>query len=146
MNQPIDVVEAPRSLAHRVLQPEGWPVPRGYANGVIAQGQMIFTGGLVGWDRDGRFADGFVAQARQTFLNIRDVLAVAGAGPEHLVRLTWYVTSIDDYMADQKGLGSAYREVFGRSFPAMATVQVVRLVEADALLEIEATAVLPASA
>ncbi|MEO4001431.1 RidA family protein [Mesorhizobium sp. CAU 1732] len=147
MNQPVDdVVEAPQSLTHRVLQPEGWPVPKGYANGVIAQGQMIFTGGLVGWDRDGRFADGFVAQARQTFLNIRDVLAVAGAGPEHLVRLTWYVTSIDDYMADQKGLGSAYREVFGRSFPAMATVQVVRLVEADALLEIEATAVLPASA
>lgn len=130
-------------LSHRVLQPEGWPTPKGYANGVLTDGGMIFTGGLVGWDAEGKFAEGFVAQAHQTFRNIRDVLACAGAGPEHITRLTWYVTSVEEYLADQKGLGAAYRDVFGRCFPAMATVEVSRLVEREALVEIEATAVLP---
>lgn len=131
------------TLIHRVAQPEGWPAPKGYANGVITDGGLIFTGGLVGWDEEGRFPQGFVAQAHQTFRNIRAVLEAAGAGPEHLTRLTWYVTSIDEYLADPKALGQAYRDVFGRCFPAMATVEVSRLVEREALVEIEATAVLP---
>lgn len=130
-------------LVNSVVQPEGWPKPKGYANAVMSANGTIFTGGLVGWDAKGRFPEGFVAQARQTFLNIRDVLHAAGAGPEHLTRLTWYVTSIEDYLADPKGLGAAYREAFGRCFPAMATVEVTRLVERDALVEIEATAVIP---
>lgn len=140
-------IETPelQSLVNMVVQPEGWPKPRGYANAVMSANGMIFTGGLVGWDAEGRFPDGFVAQARQTFLNIRDVLDAAGAGPEHLTRLTWYVTSIEDYLADPKGLGAAYREAFGRCFPAMATVEVTRLVERDALVEIEATAVVPSA-
>ncbi|WP_375461692.1 RidA family protein [uncultured Enterovirga sp.] len=124
-----------------LLQPPGWPVPKGYANGMAASGRWIVTGGVVGWDRDEHFPDGFVSQARQAFENIAAILAEAGAGPQHLMRLTWYVLSIDDYLADPKALGRAYREVFGRYFPAMAVVQVVRLVEAKALLEIEATAV-----
>jgi enamine deaminase RidA (YjgF/YER057c/UK114 family) len=134
--------EALRS-PHRILQPDGWPRPKGYANGVVAEGRMVVTGGIVGWDAEGRFAEGFVAQARQIFLNIAAVLADAGAGPEHLVRLTWYVTDMDAYLAHAKALGAAYREVLGRHFPAMAAVQVVRLVEPAALVEIEATAVLP---
>lgn len=139
-----DAKETRAELVHRVIQPSGWPRPKGYANAVMTDGGIIYTGGLVGWDSEGRFPDGFVAQARQTFLNIREVLQVAGAGPEHLTRLTWYVTSVEAYLADPKGLGAAYREVFGRCFPAMATVEVTRLVEREALLEIEATAVLPA--
>jgi len=141
MNERTPQDAAASGLANQVLHPEGWPKPRGYANGVMSAGGMIFTGGLVGWDAQGRFPDGFVAQARQTFINIRDVLAAAGAGPEHMVRLTWYVTSIEQYLANPKELGAAYREVFGRCFPAMATVEVVRLVERAALVEIEATAV-----
>ncbi|WP_157019124.1 RidA family protein [Mesorhizobium xinjiangense] len=136
----------PTRLVHDVLQPEGWPLPKGYANAVMAENGTIYTGGLVGWDSEGRFPESFVGQAHQTFRNIRDVLAVAGAGPEHLTRLTWYVTSIEQYLADPKGLGAAYRDVFGRCFPAMATVEVTRLVEPKALVEIEATAVLPVGA
>ncbi|MFC7398563.1 RidA family protein [Chelatococcus sp. GCM10030263] len=126
-----------------MLQPDGWPRPKGYANGVFAEGRMVVTGGIVGWNAEGRFADGFVAQARQIFLNIAAILAEAGAGPEHLVRLTWYVTDMDAYLTHGKALGAAYREVLGRHFPAMAAVQVMRLVEPAALVEIEATAVLP---
>jgi len=126
---------------HTVLQPPGWPVPKGYANGIAAAGRTVVTGGVVGWDAAGVFPESFVDQARQTFENIRAILAEAGAGPEHLVRLTWYVTDIEEYLADPKGLGAAYRAVFGRSFPTMAVVQVVRLVEAAARIEIEATAV-----
>lgn len=132
-----------REPLHRILQPEGWPRPKGYANGILAQGRLVFTGGLVGWNEEGVFPDGFVPQVRQTLQNIVAVLKEAGAGPEHLVRLTWYVTSIEDYLADPKGLGGAYREIFGKNFPAMATVQVTRLVEPKALVEIEATAVIP---
>lgn len=129
---------------HEILHPAGWPQPKGYANGIAAEGRLVVTGGVVGWDEAGRFPAGFVAQADLCFRNIRAILAEAGAGPEHLVRLTWYVTSIEEYMADPKALGAAYRDVFGRNFPAMATVQVVRLVEPEAKIEIEATAVLPA--
>lgn len=129
----------------RVLQPEGWPVPKGYANGMIAQGRILVTGGVVGWNAAGEFPDGFVAQARQTLLNIRAILSEGGADPRHLVRLTWYVTDMEAYLADLRGLGRAYREVVGPHYPAMALVQVVRLVERAALVEIEATAVVPAA-
>lgn len=135
--------DAIREHLHRILQPPGWPRPKGYANGILAQGRLVFTGGLVGWNEDGVFPDGFVPQVRQTLLNIVAVLKEADAGPEHLVRLTWYVTSVEAYLGDPKGLGAAYREIIGKNFPAMATVQVTRLVEPKALVEIEATAVIP---
>jgi len=127
----------------RVLQPEGWPIPRGYSNGMMADGRIIVTGGVVGWNAREEFPDGFVDQARQTLENILAILKAGGAGPEHLVRLTWYVTDIDDYSANLRELGRAYREVIGPHYPAMALVQVVRLVEKQAVVEIEATAVLP---
>jgi enamine deaminase RidA (YjgF/YER057c/UK114 family) len=130
-------------LLHQVLQPEGWPPPKGYANGVAATGRMVFTGGLVGWDADGRFPDGFVAQVRQTLTNTRAVLATAGAGPEHMVRMTWYVRDMDAYLASLKEVGAAYVETMGQNYPAMALVEVSRLVEPAALVEIETTAVLP---
>ena len=131
--------EAPNS----VLQPPGWPQPRGFAYGVRARGDVIFVGGMIGQDKEGRFAEGFVAQAKQALANIAAVLAEADAAPRHIVRLTWYVRDMDEYLADLKALGAAYRETMGRHFPAMAVVEVSRLVEAEARLEIEATAVLP---
>jgi enamine deaminase RidA (YjgF/YER057c/UK114 family) len=130
-------------LVNEVLQPPGWPQPKGYANGMAGEGRVVVTGGVVGWDADCVFPDSFVEQARLTFENIRDVLSEGGAGPEHLVRMTWYVTDIAAYLADPKGLGAAYRSIFGRNFPAMACVQVVRLVEPEAMIEIEATAIVP---
>lgn len=126
-----------------MLQPEGWPTPKGYANGMMAQGRILVTGGVVGWDVMGKFADGFVAQTRQVLLNIRAILAEGGAEPHHLVRLTWYVIDIDEYLGSLRAVGSAYREAFGAHYPAMALVQVVRLVEKQARVEIEATAVVP---
>jgi enamine deaminase RidA (YjgF/YER057c/UK114 family) len=104
---------------------------------------MVFVGGMIGQDKDGRFATGFVAQMKQALENIAAVLAQAGASPRHIVRLTWYVRDMDEYLADLPALGAAYREVMGRHFPAMAVVEVSRLVEPEARLEIEATAVLP---
>ena len=129
--------------SHTLLQPAGWPRPVGYANGILARGDLIFTGGLVGWDAERRFADGLVEQARQALVNITAVLAEAGAAPEHLVRMTWYVVNIDAYRAVGPELGRAYRDVMGRHYPAMAVVEVTRLVEPQALVEIEATAVIP---
>ncbi|MDW8398004.1 MAG: RidA family protein [Acetobacteraceae bacterium] len=126
-----------------VLQPPGWPAPKGYANGVMGHGRIICVGGQIGWDEQGRFAQGFVAQAEQALANIVAVLKEAGAGPEHVARLTWYVTDLAAYRAAQRELGVAYRRVMGRNFPAMALVQVVGLVEPEALVEIEATAILP---
>ncbi|MGL4635637.1 MAG: RidA family protein [Beijerinckiaceae bacterium] len=128
---------------HRRLQPEGWPAPKGYANGIIARGQWIVTGGVVGWDEHGVFATGLVAQVKQVLQNIHAILTEAGAGPEHLLRLTWYVTDMDAYRNSLREIGGVYREVFGKNFPAMALVQVVSLVEPAAMVEIEATAVLP---
>ena len=127
----------------RSLNPQGWPRPKGYANGMAAQGRVVLTGGVVGWDETGTFPQGFVAQAAQCFANIRAILAEGGAEPRHLVRLTWYVTDVEAYLADPKGLGEAYRSVFGRHYPTMAVVEVTRLVERSALLEIEATAIVP---
>jgi enamine deaminase RidA (YjgF/YER057c/UK114 family) len=131
------------SPAAEVLQPPGWPKPQGYANGIKARGEMVFVGGMVGWDASGRFAEGFVAQTRQALENIVAVLHEGGAGPEHVVRMTWYVLDMDEYLAARKELGRPYRDVMGMNFPAMALVEVRRLVEPAARLEIEATAVLP---
>lgn len=129
---------------HQFLQPPGWIRAKGYANGVVAEGRTVYLGGMIGWNGQQQFeTDDFVGQFRQCLQNIVDVLAEAGAGPEHLVRLTWYVTSRDEYLENLAGIGQAYREVIGRHFPAMAVVQVVALMEARAKVEIEATAVVP---
>ena len=128
---------------HEMLQPPGWPAPKGYANGIKARGEFVFVGGMVGWDAKEKFPKGFVAQAKQTLENIVAVLAEGGARPEHIVRLTWYVIDMDEYLAARRELGAAYRAVLGDNFPAMALVQVGRLFEAEARLEIEATAVVP---
>lgn len=130
------------SLPSRAILPEGWPVPRGYANGMVAEGRVLVTGGLVGWDAQGVFAKGFLAQLRQTLLNVRAVVEAGGGRVEDIVRLTWYVTDITSYRDSLKQMGPVYREVLGRHFPAMAVVAVTALVEPEALLEIEATAVL----
>jgi enamine deaminase RidA (YjgF/YER057c/UK114 family) len=135
--------ETETSSGPQVLQPSGWPMPKGYANGMAADGRIVVTGGVIGWDTEGRLAQGFVAQARQTLANIAEILAAGGASPAHLVRLTWYVVDIEEYLASLKELGRAYREIFGAHYPAMALVQVVRLVEKEARVEIEATAVVP---
>ena len=128
---------------HETLQPKGWPQPKGYANGIKARGEFVFVGGMVGWDEQERFPDGFIAQARQALQNIVAVLNEGGARPEHVVRLTWYVLDMDEYLGARRALGAVYREVMGDHFPAMALVQVGRLFEGKARLEIEATAVLP---
>jgi enamine deaminase RidA (YjgF/YER057c/UK114 family) len=127
----------------RILQPSGWPAPKGYANGMTAEGRLVVTGGVIGWDVHGHLPADFTAQVRQTLRNIAAILAEGGAGPEHLVRLTWYVVDMDEYLASLKALGQIYREIFGAHYPAMALVQVVRLVEKAARVEIEATAVVP---
>jgi enamine deaminase RidA (YjgF/YER057c/UK114 family) len=127
----------------RTLQPSGWPKPKGYANGMTADGRIVVTGGVIGWDADEKLQPDFIGQVRQTLQNIRDILTEGGAKPEHLVRLTWYVVDIEEYMENLKELGKAYREIFGAHYPAMALVQVVRLVERTARVEIEATAVVP---
>ena len=129
---------------HEILHPKGWKPAIGYANGIAAEGRMVFTGGMVGWTADCEFAtDDFVGQCEQALKNIVDVLAEAGAGPEHLVRLTWYVTDKAEYLGNLRALGAVYKAVIGRNFPAMALVQVVALVEDRAKVEIEATAVIP---
>jgi enamine deaminase RidA (YjgF/YER057c/UK114 family) len=127
----------------QVLQPSGWPAPKGYANGMAADGRLVVTGGVIGWDVGGHLPDDFVAQVRQALSNILAILVEGGAGPEHLVRLTWYVVDIEEYLSNLKMLGQVYREFFGTHYPAMALVQVVRLVEKKARVEIEATAVVP---
>jgi enamine deaminase RidA (YjgF/YER057c/UK114 family) len=133
----------PRPRRHEALQPAGWPAPKGYANGIKARGEFVFVGGMVGWDVNEKFPKGFVPQARQALENIIAVLAEGGARPEHVVRLTWYVLDMDEYLAARKELGAVYRTVMGDHFPAMALVQVGRLFEPEARLEIEATAVVP---
>jgi enamine deaminase RidA (YjgF/YER057c/UK114 family) len=127
----------------KVLQPAGWPAPKGYANGMVAEGRIVVTGGVVGWNEQGIFAPDFAGQAAQVFANIRAILAEAGAGPEHLVRLTWYVVDMDEYTGNLREIGKSYRATFGAHYPAMAVMQIVRLVEPAARIEIEATAVLP---
>ena len=127
-----------------ILQPQGWPRPKGYSNGMMAQGRQIFVAGQVGWDSEGRFASPNLAgQVKKALENILAVLAEADGKPEHIVRLTWYVTSRDEYYAELPEIGVAYREVMGKHFPTMSVVQVVALMEKEAKVEIEATAVVP---
>ena len=131
-------------MSQKVLQPDGWPRPSGYANGIAASGTMVFVSGMIGWDqRQQLVSDDFVLQARQALQNIVDVLASGGAEPAHVVRMTWYVTDKAEYLAQRKALGAVYREIFGRHFPAMTAVQVAALMEDGAKVEIEATAVIP---
>ena len=129
---------------HEFLHPHGWKPATGYSNGIAAEGRMVFTGGLIGWNADQQFeTDDFTGQAAQALRNVVEVLACAGAGPEHLVRLTWYVTDKREYLASLRELGRAYKDIIGRHYPAMALLQVAALVEDRAKVEIEATAVLP---
>jgi enamine deaminase RidA (YjgF/YER057c/UK114 family) len=128
----------------QILQPPDWPRPRGYANGVAAEGRLVFVAGQIGWDTTGRVvSDDLVEQLRQTLENTLAVLREAGAGPEHVTRMTWYVTDRREYLARARELGEAYRALMGRHYPAMAVVEVKALVEDRAKLEIETTAVVP---
>jgi enamine deaminase RidA (YjgF/YER057c/UK114 family) len=128
----------------KVLQPEGWLAPKGYANGIEARGRQIYVAGMIGWNGQAQFeSDDFVAQCKQALQNIVDTLACAQAGPEHIVRLTWYVKNKKEYLSRARELGQAYQQVIGRHYPVMALVQVADLVEDRALVEIEATAVVP---
>ena len=127
---------------NRVMLPEGWPRPKGYSNGVEASGRMVFVAGQIGWDATGAFPDGFVAQFRQTIDNTLAVLAEAGAGPEHIVRMTWYVVDKAEYLAALRDVGAVWRERIGPHYPAMAVIEVKGLIEDAARIEIETTAVI----
>jgi len=134
-------IEAERSLT--ILQPPDWPRPKGYANGVSGQGTVVLVSGQIGWNAEGVFAKGLAAQTGVALRNILAVLAEAGGGPQHIGRLTWYVTDMPAYRESAKALGEVWREVMGRNFPAMAVVGVTSLVEPEACVEIEAIAILP---
>lgn len=139
---PEDQTEEDRPI--QILQPPGWIRPRGYANGIAASGRLVFISGQIGWDSQGRFqASGFVAQVRQALCNILSVLAEAGGRAEHITRLTWYIVDKQEYLACNKELGPAYQEVMGDHYPAMTLVEVASLLEDQARVEIEATAVVP---
>ncbi|HYJ82837.1 MAG TPA: RidA family protein [Allosphingosinicella sp.] len=128
----------------RALLPPGWPRPSGFSNGIAAEGRMVFTAGIIGWDEKGRIvAPDLAGQLRQILLNTLAILAEDGAGPEHVVRMTWYVVDVDEYRLGLAAIGAAYKEVMGRNFPAMAVVEVGALVEPGARIEIETTAVVP---
>ena len=128
----------------QILQPPGWARAKGFSNGIVASGKMVFIAGQVGWTGQGEWQEkSFAGQFRQTIKNILDVLAEAKGKPEHIVRLTWYVLDRDEYLASLKDVGAAYRELMGKHYPTMAVVQVSALVEREAKLEIEATAVIP---
>ena len=130
-------------MIRQTLQPPGWPRPLGYANGIAAEGRQVFISGQIGWNAEQKFAgEELAAQVRQALANVVEVLACAGGRPEQLVRLTWYVTSREEYYASTEAIGVAYREVIGRHFPAMSVVVVAGLLEPRAKVEIEATAVL----
>lgn len=125
------------------IQPPDWAEPKGYANGILARGALLFVGGQIGWNAQQQFeSDDFVAQTRQTLQNIAAVLKAGGAGPENMVRMTWYIVDRVEYNARLKEIGSVYREIMGKNFPAMTCVQVAALVEAQAKIEIEVTAML----
>ncbi len=127
-----------------ILQPKTWAEPKGYANGIVAQGRQVFIAGQIGWNAQARLvSDDFVAQVEQALSNIVQILAEAGGEPRHLVRMTWYLTNKTEYAARQKEIGQAYRRVIGRHFPAMTAVVVAGLLEDGAKVEIEATAIIP---
>ena len=126
-----------------VLQPPSWPRPKGYANAMMGTGTFVLVSGQIGWDADGKFAEDLVGQIEQALRNILTVLAEAKAGPEHIARLVWYVTDIEVYRASGKALGTVWREVMGRNYPAMSVIGVSALVEPQACVEIEAVAILP---
>ncbi len=131
-------------MVHETLNPSHWKRPTGYSNAVVARGRLVFVAGQIGWNAEEVFeTDAFQGQVRQALTNVREALAAAGAAPEHLVRLTWYVTDKRRYLAELAEIGQAYREVIGRVFPAMALIPVPELLEDRALVEIEATAVVP---
>jgi enamine deaminase RidA (YjgF/YER057c/UK114 family) len=131
-------------MSMKILQPPGWAKPRGFVNGIACEGRLVFIAGQVGWTGQGEWrARDFAGQFRQALSNILEVLKEAKGEPQHIVRLTWYVIDKNEYLASLKGVGAAYRELMGRHFPAMAVVQVSGLVEDEARLEIEATAVVP---
>jgi enamine deaminase RidA (YjgF/YER057c/UK114 family) len=127
----------------KILNPPGWSRPSGYSNGVAAQGEMVFVSGTIGWDQAGVLKPDFAGQFEQLLDNVVAILAEAGAGPEHIVRMTWYVTDLDAYRSSLKEIGAAYLAKIGKNFPTMAVIGVSGLVEADALVEIETTAVIP---
>jgi len=128
----------------KILQPPNWPRPKGYAYGVAARGNLVFLGGVVGWNAQGQFAStDFMTQVRQALLNIVEILKQAQATPEHIARMTWYVVDKNEYLSAAKELGVVYREVIGRHYPAMTVVEVSGLIEASARVEIEVTAVVP---
>jgi enamine deaminase RidA (YjgF/YER057c/UK114 family) len=130
---------------HQILQPEGWPRPAGYAHGIAASGRQVYVSGQIGWTAAGRFeALDLPGQVGQALRNVIAVLGEAGAAPEHVVRMTWYIVSREDYLANAGAIGVAYREVMGKYFPAMSVVEVAGLLEEQALVEIEVTAVVPA--
>ena len=127
---------------HKILNPEGWPRPKGYSNGIAATGEQIYVAGQIGWNKEWVFeTDDFIGQCRQALQNIVDVLAEAKAGPEHITRMTWYVTDRDEYLKRGVELGAVYREIIGKNYPVMTAVQVVALMENEAQVEIEVTAV-----
>ena len=131
----------------RLLQPAEWLPPKGYANGIAAKGTLVFVGGQIGWNSQQQFeTDDFIAQTRQTLINVLAVLREANAHPEHMVRMTWYIVDREEYVARLKELGAVYREVIGRNYPTMSCVEVSRLVETRAKVEIEVTAVVPDAA
>lgn len=127
----------------RVLQPPSWPRPSGYSNGIVSRGETIVLAGHIGWDATGRLAEGMAAQVEQALRNIVAVLAEARATPRDIVRLTWFVTDMEQYRAQGRAIGEGYRRVMGKHFPAMSVIGVSALVERDALVEIEATAIVP---
>ena len=129
----------------QILQPPTWPQPKGYSNGIMTEGKLIFIGGQIGWDESGNFPHSdFVGQVQVALTNTVAVLKEAGAGPEHLVRMTWYITDKQEYLESVKDLGQVYRDILGKHYPAMSMVQVTALMEDEAKVEIESTAVLPA--
>lgn len=128
----------------KLLQPEGWPRPKGYSNGIAAKGTLVFTAGVIGWTPDEIFeAEDLIGQCRQAFQSVKAILKEAGATPEHIVRMTWYITDKKEYTDNLKEIGLLWREIFGRIYPCMACVEVSALVEDEAKIEIETTAVIP---
>jgi len=131
-------------MSNKVIQPEGWLAPKGYANGIEARGRQIYVGGQIGWNADCKFeSDDLVLQIRQALQNCVDVVRTAGGGPEHIVRMTWYLVDKKEYVARLKEIGAVYRDVIGRNYPAMSAIQIADLVEDEAKVEIEVTAVIP---